>query len=30
MAKGVSVSVSYTIVLLALAYRGFRAKDIVS
>ena len=30
MAKGVSVSLSYTIVFVALAYRGFRTKDIVS
>ena len=30
MAKGVSVSVSYALVLFALAFRHFRAKDVVS
>ena len=30
MLKGVSVSVSYALVLFALAFRGFRRKDIVS
>ncbi|MCQ4082456.1 ABC transporter permease [Streptomyces sp. RB6PN25] len=30
MAKGVSISLSYAVVFLALAYRGFRTKDVVS
>jgi ABC-2 type transport system permease protein len=30
MAQGAAVSVAYTLVLLALAFRGFRTKDIVS
>jgi ABC-2 type transport system permease protein len=30
MAKGTAISVSYAIILLALAFRRFRTKDILS